>query len=225
MERIDLEVSVREAAGKGGARKLRARGLVPAVVYGSGTESTAVQVDAHNMERLIAQHLRGVVNLQGPKGLKGKLAIIKDVQRDPLSRRLTHCDFYVVDTKKRINVAVPLSFTGKSPGVELGGVLEPLLREVEVSCLPLAIPDRIEVSVEHLEIGDSVHVRELQIPEGAELLVEGDIAVVHVGAPRIEEEVAPEVAPEEEEAAAAAAEGAPAEAEGARESSEAKSGD
>lgn len=224
MERVDLEVNVREVAGKGGARKLRARGLVPGVVYGSGTDSTAVQVDAHEMERLIVQHLRSVLSLQGPKGLKGKLAIIKEVQRDPLSQRLTHCDFYVVDTKKRINVEVPLSFVGKPEGVELGGVLEPLLRQVEVSCLPLTIPERIEVNVEHLGIGDSVHVRELSIPEGVELLVEGDIAVVHVAAPRIEEVAAPEVTPEEEEAAAAA-EGAAPEAEGAEESSEAKSGD
>lgn len=202
MDRQELEVSLREAAGKGGARKLRAREQVPGVVYGSGTQSTPVTMEARATERLLQHHGHALIGLKGPKPLGGKLVVLKEVQRDPLSDRLTHCDFYVVDTKKRIQVSVPLRFVGKPRGVEEGGVLEPLLRELEVLCLPLAIPERIEVNVEALGVGDSIHLREIAIPEGVEAVGGPEMTVIHVVAPRVEEVAAPVEAPPAEGVAA-----------------------
>jgi large subunit ribosomal protein L25 len=209
MQREELEVSLREGTGKGVARKLRAQGLVPGIVYSGGTPATAVQVDARRLNKLIMSSANALVDLKGPKDVKGKLVLIKDAQRDPVSQSLLHCDFYAVDVKKKIQVNVPLQFTGKAPGVEEGGILEPVLREVEVACLPLAMPESIEVSVDHLGIGGSVHTRELTLPEGVESLGDPDAVVVHVVTPRVEEE--PE--PTEEEAVEAVEGEAPKEGE------------
>lgn len=212
MDQLDLEVAVREGRGKGAARRMRAGGAVPGVVYGSGVESLAVQIDARALERLVAHHVKSLISLKGPKQLKGRLVLIKELQRDPVTRRLTHCDFFAVDVERQIHVSVPVRLLGKAKGVELGGILEPLLREIEVSCLPLAIPESIEANVEELMIGDSIHVRDLVFPQGVEPLAEPEVAVVHVGAPRVEEEpvAAAEEVPAEGEAAPAEGEAAEA---------------
>ncbi len=204
MQRLALEVSAREGSGKGVARKLRASGLVPAIVYGTGLEPVKVQVPARALEGAAEAGANALIELEGVKQLKGKLVLIKESQRDPVSRRMLHCDFYAVDLKRKIHVAVPLRFEGRPIGVEMGGVLEPLLRELEVSCLPLSIPDSIACDVSELQVGSSLRVSDLVLPEEVELLVDESLPVVHVVAPRVEEE---EVAAEEE--AEAAAEGAP----------------
>ncbi len=203
MQREELEVSLREGTGKGAARKLRARGLVPGIVYSGGEVPTSIQADAHRLNELVISSANALVDLKGPKDVKGKLVLIKEAQRDPVSRSLLHCDFYAVDVNKKITVSVPLHFVGKAPGVELGGILEPVLREAEVACLPLSMPDSIDVSVEHLGIGNSVHLGEIQFPEGVESLGDPGATVVHVITPRVEEEPTPA----EEEAVAAEGEG------------------
>ncbi len=204
MQREELEVSLREGTGKGVARKLRARGLVPGIVYSGGEASTSIQADARRLNELVISSANALVDLKGPKAVKGKLVLIKEAQRDPVSRALLHCDFYAVDVNRKITVSVPLHFVGKAPGVELGGILEPVMRDVEVACLPLSMPDSIDVGVEHLGIGNSVHLSEIQFPEGVEPLGDPGATVVHVVTPRVEEEPTPT---EEEAAAAAAAEG------------------
>ena len=200
MERLELEVNLREGRGKGVARKLRARGRIPGVVYGSDLETTAVEIEQAGLDQLLSLNVNALIDLQGPKPLKGKRVLVKHVQRDPVSRRVLHCDFFAVDLKKKIHVAVPVRLEGRAQGVEMGGVLEPLLREIEVACLPLSIPEAIQVNVEELGIGESIHVSQLQFPEGVEPLVDPEIAVVNVGAPRVEEEEVPaaeEAVPEE----------------------------
>jgi large subunit ribosomal protein L25 len=191
MQRLQLEVGAREQYGKGPGRKLRATGRVPGIVYGIGVDTTPVDVDGRQLERILSTGANALIDLGGIKAVKGKLVIIKEYQRDPVSRMLLHCDFYAVDTRREIHVDVPFRFVGKAPGIEQGGHLEPLLREVEVACLPLAIPDGIDVSVDSLMIGDSIHLRDLQMPEGVRPLADPDLAVVHVGAPRIEAEPTP----------------------------------
>jgi large subunit ribosomal protein L25 len=146
---------------------------------------------------VVSTGANALIDLKGIRGVKGKLVLVKECQRDPVSRQILHCDFCAVDPKRRINVSVPLHFVGKPPGVEEGGVLEPLFRELEVACLPLAIPESIDVNVEALNIGDSVYVRELDLPADVELQVDAELPVVHVAAPRLEVVEAAEEAPEE----------------------------
>lgn len=208
MQRLALEVDTREESGKGAARRLRARGLVPGVAYGFGLETRNVQVALRSLEKAIETGTNALFDLSGDAAFKGKMFLVKEAQRDPVSRGLLHCDFFSVDTRRTIHVAIPLLFEGKPAGVEMGGVLEPLMRELDVSCLPLAIPDAIRLDVSGLEIGDALHVRDLTIPEGVEVLADESANVVHVIAPRIEEEPTDEA--EALEGAPEAAEAAPA---------------
>jgi large subunit ribosomal protein L25 len=118
--------------------------------------------------------------------------LVKEVQRDPLSRKHVHFDLYAVNLKARLDVEVPLHYVGTPKGVQLdAGVLEPLLRTLEVSCMPLAIPEVINVDVSNLGIGDAIHVRDIPLPPDVVSKIDGDTTAVHVIAPRTEEEVAP----------------------------------
>ncbi len=143
MDRQALEVLPRKDRGKGPARRLRAANRVPAIVYGSGVDATAVQVDVANLERLLHRGANALIGVSGLPELEGKLVLVQEFLRDPVSLKLLHCDFYSVDVEKQIHVAVPIQLEGRPVGVELGGVLEPLMREVEVRCMPLAIPESV----------------------------------------------------------------------------------
>jgi large subunit ribosomal protein L25 len=214
MERQALQVSPREAGGKGAARKLRAAGQVPAVLYGSGIDPVTIAVGRRHLEEVLHAGANAILDLTGTEDVKGKLALVKEVQRDPVSRRLLHCDLYAVDVRKKVVVGVALHYEGKPKGVEMGGVLEPIQRELEVECLPLEIPDAISVDVSALEIGDSIHVRDIAVPASAEVLSDLDATAVHVVAPRVEEEPVPEEEVAEEVAEAPAEGEAPAPAAG-----------
>lgn len=207
MQRVELEVTGREATGKGAMRRMRAAGSVPAVVYGSGSEQMILSVDARALKHAIRAGSNQLIDLKGAG--KARLVLLKDLQRDPVSQDLVHADFFQVDTKKKIHVSVLVHLEGKPHGVEMGGVLEPLAREVEVECLPLEIPETFTLDVSALDIGDSLHASDLQLPVGATLLVDDDLSIVHVIAPRVVEE---ETEAEDEELAEGAE--APAAAEG-----------
>ena len=210
MQRESLEISLRDATGKGPARRLRAIGRVPAVVYGSGVTSTKITVDGHRLEEVLHHGANILLDLAGPEELAGKLVLIKDCHRDSVSQRLVHCDFFSVDLAKPIHIGIPIRLEGRPAGVEMGGVLEPLIRDLAVTCLPLAIPDSIELDVHALEIGGAIHVRDLVLPEGVETEVDLSDTGVHVIAPRVEEEEAPEEEePVEGEAPLAEGEAAP----------------
>lgn len=213
MDRQALQVSPREAGGKGAARKLRAAGQVPAVLYGSGIDPVVLAVDSRLLDDVLHAGANAVLDLTGPKDLKGKLALVKAVQRDPVSRRVLHCDLYAVDIRKKVTVSVALHYDGKPSGVESGGVLEPILRDLEVECLPLEIPDSISVDVSALDIGDSVHVRDIVVPASVEVLSDPDATAIHVVAPRVEEEPVVEEEAVEEAAPEAEAAGESAEPE------------
>jgi large subunit ribosomal protein L25 len=214
---VELEVSTRDATGKGPMRRLRAEGGVPAVVYGSGSEQLNLKVDAFSLGRVVRHGTNQLIDLKGLG--KGRLVLLKELQRDPVSQSLIHADFFEVDTKKKIHVAVPLHYEGRSHGVEMGGVQEVLVREVEVECLPLEIPDSFTLDVSALDIGDSLHISDLSLPDTVSLLVADDVTVVHVVAPRVveEEEEAEGEVGEVAEGAEAAESGADA---GASESAE-----
>ncbi len=209
MQRLELEVRVRDTAGRSAARKLRAQGAVPAILYGNGVEAVSLVIDGRSLERVLRAGANTLLDLKGPKEVKGKLALLKEVQRDPVSQRLLHCDVYAVDTKKKLHVSVPFHFDGRPRGVEQqGGIFETPAMEVEVSCLPFSIPDRISIDVSSLEIGDTIHLRDIELPEGVEALADGSLTVAQVSAPRVEEVAEPEEPAEGEEAAVPTEEGA-----------------
>jgi large subunit ribosomal protein L25 len=198
-----LVAEVRDATGKGVARRLRAAGRIPAVVYGKGAESKAISIDPSALQRVLQSSGAGI-NTLIELSLDGttRTVLVKELQRDPVRGRPLHTDFYLVELDKTVEVSVPIHLVGKAPGVELGGILDHPLREIELECLPRAIPERVDVDVSALGIGDSIHVRDLELPEGASVRTDGNLAVASVIAPAVVEEPVAEELEEGEEAAA-----------------------
>jgi large subunit ribosomal protein L25 len=210
METVDIQAEPRATRKKGPARRLRAAGKAPAVFYGPKRRPLAIAVDQkeflNKVTRLEGSHL---IRFQSAADeIADKVALVKDTQYHPLTQQLVHADFYEVDMAVKLRVRAPLHFTGKAPGVALGGILQPLCRDIEVECLPGDIPEFIEVDVSGLDIHDTIHVSALQIPAGVTVSYETDFALVTVLPPTVEEVKAAEVV---EEAAVA-----PAPAEGGR---------
>jgi len=199
-----LAVELRENSGKGVARKLRAAGRVPGVLYGHGVDPVSVVFDPDELEQVLRQGgagLNTLIDLEGDAPVGGKTVIVKDMQRHPLRGSVLHADLYQIDMAERISVAVPIHLVGTPEGVSMGGgLLDHALREVELDCLPRAIPDSIDIDVSALEMGDSIHVSDLALPDGVELRTDAGQSVCSVVAPRVEEE--PEIELEGEEDAA-----------------------
>jgi len=194
----ELNVELRTGTGKGTARKMRAVGRIPAICYGTGETPQNISLDPKALERLITASGAGMntlIDLKGGAGLDGKVVLVKEIQRDPVKGVPLHADLYEVNLRKSITVSVPFQLIGSPKGALMGGILDHALREVELSCLPNAIPEEIPVDVSDLDIGDSVHVRDIPLPEGVTLLSDSDLSVVSLAAPTAEEE---EEAAEEE---------------------------
>jgi large subunit ribosomal protein L25 len=214
-----LNVSLREASGKGVARGLRRQGQIPAVFYGKGLEHCSLSVDIKALKQALSTEagLNTLITLQGEGPFSGKVVIVKDLQLEPLSRKPLHVDFQVIDLTKKTLVMVPLKIVGKAEGEKVGGVLQVIHKEVEVRCLPTAIPPFIEVDVSALEVGDSIGIEDLTFPADVETTFEENFAVVNVSEIKAvveeEEEVAEEEAVEGEEAEAAEEEKQPEESE------------
>ena len=214
MEKIELQATVRTTTGNGPARVLRRAGQTPAVLYGRRTEPVLLSVNTKDLEQILKKGSFGqfILNLVIQNGKKiTKAAMIKELQTHPVSGNLIHIDFYEVDMKRKINVMVPVVTTGKSVGVEEGGLLNIVRRELEVFCLPGNIPESIEIDISELTIGDSVHIEDVPLGDDVEISADVNYTVVTVLSPKIEEE--PEE--EEEEELEEGEEGAEAEAEAA----------
>jgi large subunit ribosomal protein L25 len=216
-----LDIELRSEKGKGVARKLRAAGRIPGVFYAPAEEATPITLDPQALDRLIRTSAAGMntlIDVKGGDKLDGKVVLVKDIQRDPLKGVPLHADLYAIDVDKAIHVSVPIHLTGTATGVKLdGGILDQTLRELELNCLPRAIPEELTVDVTPLAVGDSLHVRDIALPEGVELLTDGDLSIANVALPKQVEEEEPEAVEVEGEAEAgeAPAEGAaPAPAEG-----------
>lgn len=213
MEAIELSIEPRANAGKGAARAARRNGKIPAILYGAARTATLVAVDAKEFEAKVGAiegtHLIRLNSTSAELG--GRLVLVKEVQRDPVQRSLLHTDLYEVDVNTKLRLKVALHFVGRAAGVDVGGILQPVRREVEVMCLPTEIPDYIEVDVAPLGIHDAVHLSDLKAPGGVEIVIDTDEAVVTVLPPVVEEV---KVAAEGEGAAAEA--GAAPAAEGAK---------
>jgi large subunit ribosomal protein L25 len=172
-------------------------------------ESKSISVDPGALLRLLQSSGAGINTLVELR-LEGtaRTVLVKELQRDPVRGRPLHADFYLVELDKTVEVSVPIRLLGKAQGVELGGILDHPLRELELECLPRAIPESVEVDVSALGIGDSIHVRDLVLPEGVEVRTDADQTVASVIAPSVAEEPVAEkaalgeAAPEGEEGAA-----------------------
>ena len=192
-DQISLKVDVRTESGKKFAKHLRYRGQLPAVVYGENAASVACSVDYRALSDLLKAHGRNAI-ISLSAGDASQSTIIKDIQYHPVRGEMLHVDFHRIDLARKIVVEVPLHATGSAVGVRIGeGILEQMLHELEVECLPTDIPDHIEVDVSDLDIGDSLHVSDIVL-DGDDLSIVTDIdrAVFAVAAPALvieEEEV------------------------------------
>lgn len=204
---VKFQVEAREAGGKGGARRLRQRGFAPGVVYGGGREATTIAFDAAAFERLLETSHGGVntlIDLAGDTSVAGRTVIAKELQREPVRGHLVHVDFYELDLTHKIEVSVPIHLDGTPQGVVLGGVLDQQLREIELLCMPDDIPDDLRHDVTEMELGDSLHVRDLVVPAGIEIHADEELTIATVLVPRGLKEDEEEAAAEGEEAAEAA---------------------
>lgn len=228
MSDFGLEVEPRGARGKGAARKLRAIGRIPGVCYRPGVESAPISLDSRALDLQLRASSAGMntlfnLKVHGGGNFDGSQVLVKELQRDPVSGAPLHADLFAVDLTQRIHVSVPVHVVGTSFGVTMGGILDHTLRELEVECLPTAIPEELTVDATPLDVGDSIHARDVALPPDVVLLTDANLPVVSVVAPAVAEEETPEEA-ELEEGAEAPAEGAEAAA-AASEGSEEKSGD
>lgn len=200
MAQTELTVSARAVIGKGGSRALRRQGLVPATVYGKGMEPCSIVVNPKELETAIDTESgwNTLITLAGEGTFSGQVVILKETQVDPIRRDIQHADFQAVDLQKKVHVMVPLHPAGKSEGEKAGGTLQMVRHELEVTCLPTAIPAAIEVDVTALKIGDVLHVNDVVLPAGVEAPHDVNFTVVTVTGHKAEEE--PAEAEEEAEA-------------------------
>jgi len=208
MATAQLGAEPRTETGKGVARKLRAAGKVPGVIYGHGREPQSLTVNAREFDRL-AERVR-ITSTVIELALDGRTArtLVRELQRDPMRRHVLHIDFQELVAGEKVTVSVPLRFVGTAEGVKTGGgILEEIIHQLDVRCDPANIPDHIDVEVTALTIGHGLHVSDLKLPEGVEVMADPEQTVVIVSAPKAEEApaapaegavVAPEAAAEPE---------------------------
>jgi large subunit ribosomal protein L25 len=188
MATATLTAESRSETGKGAARKLRAAGRVPAVIYGHRREPQGLSLDARTLG-LTLERVSASSVFELALGGTTVRALIREVQRHPVSRALVHVDFQELVAGERVTMRVPLAFVGTAEGVRnQGGLLEEVTRELEISADPANIPDRIDVDVSALTIGHPLHVRDLAVPQGVTVLTDAGATVVQVSPPRLEEE-------------------------------------
>jgi large subunit ribosomal protein L25 len=228
-KQVKLTAERRTATGRSAVRKLKAMGVVPAVIYGAKDKAEPLQVSRRDINAMLSHAAGENILVELEIAGKSRLALVQEVQHAPLGNAILHVDFHAVSMDEVIQAEVPLEPVGIANGVKnMGGLLEQNLRSLAIECLPRDLPDVIKVDVSALDIGDAIHVREIQLPPGVTTRVQPDLTAFSVLAPTVEEEpvvaeveaaAGPEVIrekKEEPEAAAASAakdKGAPKEKE------------
>ncbi len=208
MEEIRLKAEGRVQGGKNVARRLRKEGIIPAILYGKDVEPLPLRISAKEW-KAIQRHVKSntiiKMDLKRNGDAEERPVMLKDLQKAVLSDAVLHIDFLQVSMERAVQVEVPIHLVGAPVGVAKGGVIEQHLRTIMVESLPGQIPEKIDVDISALDIGDSVHVNEISLP-GIKLLAPPDVAVVGVTPPQAEEKAAEVAAPVTEEGAAAPAE-------------------
>ncbi len=191
MELLELKVETRQKTGKGAARTLRRNHAFPAVVYGAKTDSLMVSVVTSDFQKIIRNH--------GSSGLflnlfvdgdsqKPRTVVLKETQMDPFKLQYLHADFHEIDMSENVVIHIPVEVVGKSKGIEAGGVLQLIRRELEVVCKPSDAPDVITIDISGLDIGDVVHVEDIKVGENIELVHDVNFTVVTIAAPTSDKE-------------------------------------
>lgn len=190
MERYKLTVETREETGKGIARRLRSEGLIPAVIYGKDVDSQALTVELKDLKEKLRGNAIIDLNIDQEGEEIKRTVMIKELQRDPVKRDIIHVDFINISMDEKISISVPLKLTGVPVGVETGGVVQQLMREINLECLPINIPEEIELDITELDVGDSLGVSDIEFGEDVSLLTSPDEIIVTIVTPseEIEEE-------------------------------------
>jgi len=186
MEKIAMTAQVREKAGKGIARGLRRSNMVPAVLYSHGKSMPITMVNKDVTKVLNTEggeHALINLTLQGVKDAAERMALIKDYQLDPINGKLLHVDLMEIAMNEKVKIQVAVHIVGNSIGVKEGGIFQYGQRHLEVECLPMQIPDNIEVNISALKVNESLHVRDIKAPEGVKILTEGDNTVATIQPP------------------------------------------
>ena len=220
MEIHRLKGQIRHSTGKGAARTRRRDGNIPAVLYGSDIKSIPLVLNIKDVEQLFKKvnYAQALLNLvvENDQPFE-KTVMVKEIQTDPLSQHFLHMDLYEIKMDQKLTVTVPVVTTGSSKGVETGGILQIIRRELDVNCLPSAIPEQITIDVTDLDVGDSIHVDELELEGDVEIPYDANFTILTVVTPKVVEE---EVEEEDEELEEGAEEAEGKEGEAAEESAE-----
>ena len=199
MKAVPLTAYPRTALGRNQVKHRRSQGRVPAVMYGHKVEAKNLEVDHRALTGVLHHSASEValIDLTVEGDAEPHLSLVKAVQHHPLSRAVLHVDFQAVDAKEPVEIVVPVEIVGEAVGVKAGGVLERVRHDLQIRALPRSLPEVLEVDVSSLEIGDTITIGELSLPEGIEVLEDPEVTVILVAAPRTEAE--PAEAPDEEE--------------------------
>ncbi len=200
---MKIKVSKRKKVGTGPSRRLRVKGEIPGVIYGSDIEATPIKIDLAQWKEIIKAQESGKklmeLSIKGDRKKKSYNIMIKEVQRHPITRDVLNVDFHSISLKEKVRASIPIVFVGESIGVkEEGGILEHHLREVDVECLPKDIPEHFDLNIDNLEIGDVLRVSDIKPEEEIEILLDPNDVILSIAVPSIEE-IEEEVVEEEEE--------------------------
>jgi len=199
MERINLETQLREEKGKQLVKRVRQMGLIPAVVYKGGENSTSLKLSEKDFVKIIGTKagMNVIISLKitdAPKGNAAgveKTVMIKEIQRDPVKGNILHIDFSEISLTEMLRFRVKIEPKGEPAGLKEGGTLERVIWEIDIECLPTAIPEKLEVDVSKLNINDSVFVKDLIVPEGVKVLPDPELIVMSVKPPFVEKVAEP----------------------------------
>ncbi len=209
MKQVSMDAAVRTETGKGAARRLRRAAQIPGILYGQGADPVPLSVNRHEFQRMLfvsaGERVMFTLKLTGTEENNKRLALLKELQRHPVNDQIRHIDFYEVAMDQPVQVEVPITPAGEAKGVRLSkGIMELIQREVTIECLPLDIPNEIQVDISDLDIGDALHAGDIKLAEGIRLIDDPSTTLVTIGAAAIEEveeeeeEIGLEVEQEEE---------------------------
>ncbi|NQT56354.1 MAG: 50S ribosomal protein L25 [Desulfobacteraceae bacterium] len=209
MDQVVLAAQVREGKGKGAARRLRKNNQIPAIFYGPDTKPIMLAVDYQELKRIINQNTSENIifdlQVKSDQGTETRKALLKDILIDPTKDIYLHADFYEISMDKKITVGVPIRLLNTPIGVTDGGILQHIRRELMVSCLPDKLIESLNIDVSGLDIGGSIHIKDIELPDGITSTEEGHLTVAVIAAPsvtpeeEVEEEVMEEIEGEEAE--------------------------
>ncbi|WP_028840631.1 50S ribosomal protein L25/general stress protein Ctc [Thermodesulfobacterium hveragerdense] len=191
MRQVSLSAVKRDKTGKECAKKLRKQGLIPAIVYGHNFDPVPISVKANELESILHKYKGETLlfNLEVQNGENQKIqAILKDYQLHPVTDKIIHLDFVAIKEGETVSIDVPLEFVGRPVGLTKGGVIEIFMHDLTVECLPSNIPDKIQVEISNLDLGDVLHVKDIRVPEGVKVLDNPEDTVITIVAEGGEEE-------------------------------------